>query len=257
MYEKMWLRLHEESPHLLEYDRALYSTWNVTLRHIQLQNQHAVELLRLWAFFDNHDLWYELLQAGEREKKPVWLDELTKDKLSFDAAMRVVCEYGLAEPNTYDHQGLSSGSRGYSMHACVHAWTVHVLHAISSPVLLATARGCISSHVPRGNEPEFWLVQRRLSPHADRLISTTDIDVEDSPSVFRKLARLYRGQGRITEAESMLEQALRCLDKRSRPDHILSISRVFHMFGDLYFDQGRLNDAKAMYERALQRREKA
>ncbi|KAF5521162.1 Nephrocystin-3 [Colletotrichum aenigma] len=195
MYEKMWLRLHEESPHLLEYDRALYSTWNVTLRHIQLQNQHAVELLRLWAYFDNHDLWYELLQAGEREKKPVWLHELTKDKLSFDAAMRVVCEYGLAETNTYDHQGLSSGSRGYN--------------------------------------------------------------VEDSPSVFRKLARLYRGQGRITEAESMLEQALRCLDKRSRPDHILSISRVFHMFGDLYFDQGRLNDAKAMYERALQRRKKA
>ncbi|KAF5499474.1 hypothetical protein CGCF413_v006972 [Colletotrichum fructicola] len=114
MYEISWLQLQEQSPHLLEYDRALYSTWNVSLRHIQLQNQYAVKLLRLWGHFDNYDLWYELLQAG-RLKKPAWLHKITKDRPSFDAAMRVLCEYGLAEPNAYSQADWRPESRGYTV----------------------------------------------------------------------------------------------------------------------------------------------
>ncbi|KAF6802538.1 Kinesin light chain 1, partial [Colletotrichum plurivorum] len=79
IYENAWLHLQKESPGLMEYDRALYSTWNVSLRHIQLQNQNAADLLRLWAYFDNHDVWYELLRAGESEK-PLWLRKMMEDR---------------------------------------------------------------------------------------------------------------------------------------------------------------------------------
>ncbi|KAF5521006.1 putative mitochondrial chaperone BCS1-B [Colletotrichum aenigma] len=47
MYEKAWLHLQEESPGLTEYDYTLYTTWDISLRHIRLQNQNAADLLRL------------------------------------------------------------------------------------------------------------------------------------------------------------------------------------------------------------------
>lgn len=143
------------------------------------------------------------------------------------------------------------------MHTCVHAWTAHVLNAISSPELANVAIRCITSHAHRRTEAEFWLVQRRLLPHVDRLIATIDRDVEFRPSVCSIFGKLYRDQGRLVEAESMLEQALRGLEKTPRPDQVLRVSEVFHSLGELYSDQDRLDDANTMYERALQGLEKA
>ncbi|KAL3306154.1 nb-arc and tpr domain protein [Colletotrichum asianum] len=241
----------------LKQASASGTEYNVTLQHIQLQNQQAVKLLRLRTYFNNHDLWFELLHAGGQNNEPIWLHELTEDKLTFDAAMRVVCAYGLAEPDAYGHEGLASESRGYSMHTCVHAWTAHVLNAISSPELAYVAIRCITSHADRRTGPESWLVRRRILPHADRLIATIDRDVEYRPSVCSIFGKLYHQQGRLIEDESMLEQALRSLEKTLRSDQILRVSEVFHSLGELYSDQDRLGDAQTMYERALQGLEKA
>ncbi|KAF3810747.1 hypothetical protein GCG54_00006655 [Colletotrichum gloeosporioides] len=258
MSEKTWLRLHEESQRLLEYDRALYSTWNVTLRHIQLQNQQAAELFRLWAYFDNHDLWFELLHAGGQNKEPIWLHGLTEDKLSFAAAMRVICAYGLAEPYAHGHEGLASESRGYSMHTCVHAWTAHVLNAISSPELANVAIRCITSHAHRRTEAEFWLVQRRLLPHVDRLIATIDRDVEFRPSVckvFHSLGELYSDQDRLDDANTMYERALQGLEKAVGLHHKDTLA-IINSLGLLYSKRGQQEVAQAMLERAVQGIEK-
>ncbi|TDZ24981.1 hypothetical protein Cob_v002156 [Colletotrichum orbiculare MAFF 240422] len=56
LYEESWLRLQEESPQLLDYDRALYSTWEVSYKQIQRRNPAAAMLLRFWAYFDNENL---------------------------------------------------------------------------------------------------------------------------------------------------------------------------------------------------------
>ncbi|KAK1839638.1 Nephrocystin-3-like protein 2 [Colletotrichum chrysophilum] len=47
LYRESWLRLQKESPQLLEYDQALYSTWGVSFRHIQQQRVGAAMLLQL------------------------------------------------------------------------------------------------------------------------------------------------------------------------------------------------------------------
>ncbi len=76
-YKTSWLRLQKTSPNLLLYeDRALYTTWDLSFQHIQKQNKSAAKLLQLWAYFDNQDLWFELLAAGG-DDTPEWLATIT------------------------------------------------------------------------------------------------------------------------------------------------------------------------------------
>ncbi|KAF6803118.1 NB-ARC and TPR domain protein [Colletotrichum sojae] len=257
MYEKAWLRLQKESPELMEYDdRALYTTWDISLRQIERQNQYACKLLRLWSYFDNYDIWYELLQAGTSEK-PRWLGKMTEDKLSFEAVMRVLCEYGLAEPNGHS-QEVGLESTGYSMHGCVHAWTIHVLNTETSQELGWIAMQSVASHVPSHEQRKYWVTQRRLLQHADRCVKIFEniANEEDSPWVFHKLGNLYSDQGRLKEAEAMYQRALQGYEKELGPDHTSTLSTVNNL-GALYSDQGRLEEAEAMYQRALQGKEKA
>jgi hypothetical protein len=53
-------------------ERTLYSTWNVSFKQIRGQDPAAAELLKLMAYLDNQDLWYELFQAGAGAK-PAWV----------------------------------------------------------------------------------------------------------------------------------------------------------------------------------------
>jgi hypothetical protein len=107
-------------------DRQLYSTWQLSLDHIQQQSKVSSKLLQLWAYFDNQDLWFELLREG-RTGGPRWLCQLTEDVLSFNEAVRVLCDYGLIEVDKFS-EGSVVESQGYGMHGCVHAWTVHVVN---------------------------------------------------------------------------------------------------------------------------------
>ena len=46
-YKTSWLRLQQTTPGLLFYEDTLYTTWNLSLQHIQKQNKSAEKLLRL------------------------------------------------------------------------------------------------------------------------------------------------------------------------------------------------------------------
>ncbi|KAF2740298.1 hypothetical protein EJ04DRAFT_548751 [Polyplosphaeria fusca] len=62
LYKESWSRLQVTSPNLSSYeDRTLYSTWQISYEHVEQQNSLSAMLLRLWAYFDNYDLWLELL----------------------------------------------------------------------------------------------------------------------------------------------------------------------------------------------------
>jgi hypothetical protein len=62
LYKESWVRLKETSPELSSYkDRTLYSTWQISFDNIKQQKPLLANLLRLWAYFDNQDLWFKLL----------------------------------------------------------------------------------------------------------------------------------------------------------------------------------------------------
>ncbi|KAH8880942.1 TPR-like protein [Thozetella sp. PMI_491] len=257
LYQESWLQLQKASPQLLTYDHAMFSTWNISFRHIERRSQAAAMLLRLWAYFSNEDLWYELLKQGEFDNVS-WLGDLTKDRIAFDSAMRLLCSHGLvdADPATKE---CGAQSLGYNVHGCVHSWMVCVLNSETDFEMVRLAIRCVARHVPDHREPEYWQVQRRLLQHANRGVEMTKrvlcLEGEDW-WVSYNLGNLYADQGRLSDAEPMYERALQGYTKALGPEHTSTL-RTVNSLGVLYEEQGRFSDAESMYERALQGYEKA
>ncbi|MCJ1405466.1 hypothetical protein MMC11_008694 [Xylographa trunciseda] len=235
LYKESWARLQKTSPELSSYeDRTLYSTWQISYERVERQNPLSAQLLRLWAYFDNQDVWFELLQHSYF-KDPDWIRELTKDELSFHGAMRILIDHGLVEVDQSSQELLES--RGYSIHGCVHSWTVHVLNQEWNYDLARVALNSVASHIPGKQALRMWLTLRRLLRHAAR-------------------CTLYRNQGKLAEAEQMYERALQGYEKALGAEHISTL-RTVNNLGTLYRNQGKLAEAEQMYERALQGYEKA
>ncbi|CAI4212535.1 unnamed protein product [Parascedosporium putredinis] len=258
-YKDSWLKLQENTPESLTYENgALYSTWNISYAAVCQRNPRSGMLLRLWAYLDNEDVWFEMLQQSQHSE-PSWLQDLTRDALDFDAAIRVLCDYGLVEPDT-SCQERRTESPGYSMHGCVHMWTIHVLNQTLDVEMALLASACVAGHVPKNTEKEYWVVQRRLMRHAGRcsmVLKMPGISLTRRESRITKyLGILYQDQGRLHDAEAMYDRALQGYEKALGPDHTSTLDTVQN-FGILYNKQGRLDDAEAMYDRALQGYEKA
>ncbi|KAI1523851.1 tetratricopeptide repeat domain containing protein, partial [Pyrenophora tritici-repentis] len=115
-YKESWAQLKQDTPQLLSYeDRTLYTTWGISFDHVKKQSSLATKLLQLWAYFDNQDVWLQLLQEG-RDNAPKWFCELTRDRLVFNKAVRVLCDHALVEADTTLGEG-GKESRGYGMHS--------------------------------------------------------------------------------------------------------------------------------------------
>ena len=167
LYRASWQKLQQMSPEVSTYeDRQLYSTWQLSLDHIKRQSEISSKLLQLWAYFDNQDLWFELLREG-RTSGPQWLCQLTEDELSFNEAVRVLCDYGLIDVDK-SSEGNVVESQGYGMHSCVHSWTVFVLNNEWDKGLARLALTCVASEVPSIHEKDWWLSQQRLLRHVTR-----------------------------------------------------------------------------------------
>merc|ERR1711939_1293699 len=147
------------------------------------------------AYFDNQDLWFELLQHGDSDS-PEWLRELTKDELSFDGAVRVLSNHGLVEVATSSQE--STESKGYSIHGCVHSWTIHALNQKWDYDLARLAVKFVAAHVPGDKDIQPLLLQRRLLQHAARcshMFSKSLVRDDELADVPASAARLRESMG--------------------------------------------------------------
>ncbi|CAI9635625.1 unnamed protein product [Alternaria burnsii] len=259
-YKKSWAQLQQDTPQLLPYeDRTLYTTWNISLDHVKQQSELAAKLLQLWAYFDNQDVWLQLLREG-RGNAPEWFCELTQDRLVFNKAVRVLCDHALVEADATLGEG-GKESRGYGMHSCVHAWTKYVVNEGCDSTLARLALRCVGLHVPGNSRPEYWVIQQRLLRHANRCqefisVGSEERDGEGSlTGAFHNLGVLYADQGKLDKAEEMYQRALQGKEKALGRDHTSTLGTVNNL-GILYRRQGKLDEAEEMYQRALQGREK-
>jgi tetratricopeptide (TPR) repeat protein len=257
LYEASWLKLQTSSPKLNSYeDRSLYTTWHVTFDRIEQQNPASAKLLKLWAYFDRQDIWFELLQHGSSTDDE-WIRTLIEDEINFNKAIRLLCEYGMVEANVCDRQ--LSGSGGYSVHSCMHSWTVFVLNKEWDETLARLALTCVASEVPSTNADHWWLLQRRLLQHAtrqERFIIDGKVDNNGMDWALHNLATLYSNQGKLAEAEDMYIRALQGHEEALGPKHTSTLNTV-NSLANLYSDQGKLAEAEEMYIRALQGKEEA
>jgi tetratricopeptide (TPR) repeat protein len=258
LYKASWLRLQQKTPQLLSYeDRALYSTWGISLDHVKQQSVLAFKLLQLWAYLNNQDVWFELLQECQQDG-PDWFSELTEDQLSFDEAVRVLCEHALVEADATLRDDRVE-SQGYSMHSCVHSWTVHIVNQGWDAKMGDLALECVGRHVPDINQQNSLVTERRLMRHATRsweFIVNGSVNSVGREDYMHSFGNAFAHQGRLDEAEKMYQRALQGKEKAWGPEHTSTLNTV-NKLGNLYKKLGRLDEAKKMYQRVLQGKEKA
>jgi tetratricopeptide (TPR) repeat protein len=256
-YEKRW-NLNPRRPlKLQEYrDRTLYTSWHLSYTRLENDDSDAAKLLKLLAYFDHQNIWYELLHAGVNEDLPGWLLDATADPVDFDSIMRILVEYCFVE--------VQWTTKSYSMHACVHDWTLAGLNKIVDSHSYWYAFDCVANSVDPG-EWEFLghLQHAWLAPHAARLAHDCFIKVgllndfaDQRVEKAACLAKLLKEQVQLTAAAVMLQQTLARKEKALGPDHNSTLNTV-HSLGLLYSDQGKLDEAGQMYMRALAGYEKA
>ncbi|KAJ5553617.1 Disease resistance protein [Penicillium frequentans] len=197
-------------------------TWNISYNYIKRESPNAAMLLRQWAYFDNKDLCHGLVAADS----PI--------------ASRQV------------------ESQGYSMHGRVHSWIIHGLNSEFDMGMALTAMKCVALHVPDRNQREFWITQRRLIAHADRLLREKEIlEVMDKAlDALLPLGSLYQNQGRLLEANMLFMRALEGYERKLGLEHPITL-QVVDSLATVYAEQGWLVEAEAMYARALQSQKKA
>ncbi|KAH6665614.1 kinesin light chain [Halenospora varia] len=208
------------------------------------------------AYFDSQDLWLELLQHSD-SNDPDWVQQLAKDELSFHNTVRVLSNHGFVEVDMSSQELIES--QGYSMHGCVHLWTVHVLNQSWDYDLAKLAVKFVGSHIQGEKTVRPWLIQRRLLQHANRssyLFLTRLVTDARMAWACHNLGNLYKIHGKLVEAEQMYQQALQGYKKAWGIEHTSTLDTVNNL-RSLYADQGKLVEAEQMYQRALQGYEKA
>ncbi|KAI9672784.1 MAG: hypothetical protein M1831_000219 [Alyxoria varia] len=277
LHEESWEDLKEVAEELPDYEgRTLYSTWNLSLLQIEEQSPEAVMVLRLLAYFGNNDIWFELLQKGcggghnpllrnNRGRKlnfaftRRWLRnnvgnhrspllEVLSSEVKFNSTMRRLQDYSLVESDR------TTGS--YTLHSCVHDWTLHYLNKNMSEELFLFALHCVGASFSFETEPFTWLQNNRLLQHALRLRHPRMQEVLEesqhrvSPADFTSMGELYRIDSKLAEAEEMYQRALSGFKKARGLDHTLKLCTICNL-GGLYEQQGKLAKAEHMYQRAL------
>ena len=236
LYKTSWLKLQTMSPQLESYeDRPLYTTWQITFDRIQQRNPASASLLRLWAYFDRQDVWFELLQHANSPDDR-WIQELTKDELNFNEAIALLCSFGLVDLDRSLQQQFRSGQ--YSVHSCVHSWTVFVLNKEWDEGLARLALRCVASKVPMRNETDSWMLQQRLLQHAvrqEQAMLEGKVDLGGMEWALHNLGMLFSDQGKLAEAEAMYIRALQGYEEALGLKHTSTLQTVNNL-GALYTD---------------------
>ena len=247
---------HDWPAKLPEYERKLYTTWDVSYNRLKSENGKAAQLLGLLAYFSNRRLWYELFQAGRSEDLPRWLHEVVSGDVPFESVMRTLTDYCFLE--------VQVATRSWSMHMCVHDWTLATLNQVTDKVNFGYAFDCVGALVER----EEWdsLANVRLldlAAHALRLeyickdhYELTGSLVPNQLSRMVYVAQLLLKQIRLEPAEGMYLRALRGYEEALGAAHTSTLDTVNNL-GHLYADQGKMKEAEEMYLRALRGFEEA
>ncbi len=84
LYTEQWDHLMSsdegDSP-LVDYEQSVGTTWTISFKAIKAKSESAANLLCVWAFLGNQDLWHGLLQAASDDGQwPGWLSEMADNE---------------------------------------------------------------------------------------------------------------------------------------------------------------------------------
>jgi tetratricopeptide (TPR) repeat protein len=279
-YEQQWSELMGSgllaNAPLLDYPgRSVWTTWVISYKAIRNRHEATANLLLLWSFLDNRDLWYGMFAAAcqaspvATEQLRGWMGDIVIEGPGFSRSMQLLRNYSLIEEVEV------TGS--YATHPVVHRWTYHYEGQRSALKLGQLAIIVVGCAVPDNSEKNSSALQRRLMPHAhvcskwlgegqiarapesggraevDQSSNEKDILLLDATNL---LGNLYSYQGKLVQAEQMYEQTLRGYKEVLGDFHTSTLQTVNNL-GALYRDQGKLAAAEQMLVQALQGRQQA
>ncbi|KAJ5899569.1 hypothetical protein N7495_004313 [Penicillium taxi] len=254
-YEKRWNIDPRRPTQLQDYrERTLYMTWDISYDRLKIEDLDAAKLLKLLAYFGNQGLWYKLFSEGLTDTSLEWIHDILIDDLSFQGVMAVLTDWYFLE--------VDSSSVSWSMHNCVHDWTLAALNKDINTNYYWFAIDCVEATTRGFDRDSFGnIVLSRSTGHATRLANRRFLDVvyDPTPDQLNKLSRvsiLLRSQIQLIAAEQMNIRALAGYEKTLGPDHLATLDSINNL-GLLYHDQGKLDEAEKMHMRALAGYEKA
>ncbi|KAH0320301.1 purine and uridine phosphorylase, partial [Aureobasidium melanogenum] len=212
-YNSTWddLITQQDSYPLQEYaQRSMLTTWKISYQQVESESLEAATLLKLWAFLDPKDLWYELIACAIQLESeidiPEWLSTLAKNRLKFRGALGLLKKYSLVN-NGRDNDN-------YSMHAVLHSWCRHLACMSStSEAFLELAMGIVTQMSPGEDDNDCGILMRRLFPHGQQLLyqlrlGTIWTTLNVLPTVYAGLANLFDWNRAFEEAAEVLKHAL-------------------------------------------------
>ena len=82
---------------------SILTTWTISFSELQKKCQNAANLLILWAFLDNQDIWYELftpaLDFKFTEELPDWFSRCVGNQFEFKKCPRFLTRYSFVAAN--------------------------------------------------------------------------------------------------------------------------------------------------------------
>ena len=124
LYEETWGELMIQQ-HQFAFQEttvpSILTTWTVSFNEIQKKSPDAANLLILWAFLDNQDIWYELftpaLDCNITEELPDWFSRCVGNQFEFTKCTRFMIQYSFVSANIE--------SLSLSVHSVLHRWCFH------------------------------------------------------------------------------------------------------------------------------------
>ncbi|OZJ02082.1 hypothetical protein BZG36_05319 [Bifiguratus adelaidae] len=220
LYSQSWGDLQKDAqPHRYYSNGNLVATWMISYQELQKKAPYAARLLLLLACCDNQDIWYELIHRGlqNNDDDPPWLYEVASSEIEFSSAMQALLSLSLIQSKP--------ASSSYSLHPVVQDWCQdYMQEEDNEDELMAIVIISTVFSVTDSNEPQYWISQQRVLPHADRMFQVLRNRgfLSQYPIILdavNNLGVLFRDQGKLQEAEEMYQRALAGKEKALDLDH--------------------------------------
>ena len=257
------------------YHTTFWATWMVSYKRVEAQNESAAHLLKLWAFLDRQDLWYQLIATTLDLKLgmevPGWLSRITEDEQNFHDAMGVLRRHSLIDSN------MEAGS--YSMHPVLHEWCLRLSNNEQRGELWLLAVSILGSKYMSKADPPSQRLQARFLPHVfqtyywlanhprrgsnivirSEYLNSLSIPETLYPMVFNQasnftvhsnycLGIIYSTNGNLIKANEMIRKAMDLAETRGDFNMMALLLARIADIGDAYRNQGNLVKAEEMYQ---------
>lgn len=160
LYEQHWgelIKSKEFGDDLLQDypDRSVWTTWAMSYQAIRSKHEPTANLLLLWSFLDNKDLWHGLFAGCQnsseaREMLPDWVGRIASSELEFNNAMQLLRNYSLIEE--------AGETTKYATHPVVHRWAYHYQGKQYASKLGQLAIITVGYAIPDDSVRDYWSI---------------------------------------------------------------------------------------------------